>query len=62
MVQVKPQGPLAARRHHGLVRLYLRSGGAEQARDQLITATAMYREMDMRLWLKEADAELKRLS
>jgi hypothetical protein len=53
--------PLAAHCHHGLGRLYLRGGRPDQARDQLATATAMYREMDMRLWLEQADAELNRL-
>jgi hypothetical protein len=49
--------PLAARCHHDLGRLYLRTGRRDQARDQLTTATAMYREMDMRLWLEQVDAE-----
>ena len=53
--------PLAARCHHGLGRLYLRTGRRDQARDQLTTATAMYREMDMRLWLEQVDAELNQL-
>ena len=33
----------------------------EQARGHLTTATAMYREMDMRFWLEQAEAESKEL-
>lgn len=39
--------PLVARCHHGLGKLYLRANQPDQARDQLTTATTMYREMDM---------------
>jgi hypothetical protein len=31
----------------------------QEAHEQLITATTMYREMDMRFWLEQAEAELK---
>ena len=38
------------------------SGAAgEQAQEQLTTAMTMYREMDMRFWLEQAEAELKEL-
>jgi hypothetical protein len=30
-------------------------GKREQARQELATATAMYREMDMRFWLAQAE-------
>ena len=30
----------------------------EQARDHLTTATAMYRDMDIRFWLTKAEEEL----
>jgi len=33
-----------------------RTGKREQAREHLTTATTMYREMDMRLWLEQAEA------
>ena len=29
----------------------------EQAQEHLTTATTMYREMDMRFWLEQAEAE-----
>jgi hypothetical protein len=41
--------PLAAHCHRGLGRL--------QQREHLATARAMYREMDMRLWLGQMEAE-----
>ena len=32
--------------------------GPGRAQEHLTTATAMYRDMDMRFWLKKAEAEL----
>ncbi len=49
--------PLMAHCHLGLGRLYKRTGKREQAQEHLTTATAMYREMDMRFWLEQAQAE-----
>jgi hypothetical protein len=46
----------------GLGRLYRRTGKSEQAREHLTTATAMYREMDMRFWLEQAEAEVRELT
>ena len=34
-------------------------GKREQAQEHLTTATTMYREMDMRFWLEQAEAELR---
>ncbi|SRR5712692_566757 len=45
--------------HLGLGKLYRRTGKPEQAHEHLTTATSMYREMDMRFWLEQAEAELK---
>jgi class 3 adenylate cyclase/tetratricopeptide (TPR) repeat protein len=50
--------PLVAHCHLGLAKLYRRTGQREQAREHLTTATSMYREMDMRFWLEQAEAEL----
>jgi class 3 adenylate cyclase/tetratricopeptide (TPR) repeat protein len=50
--------PLMAHCHFGLVKLYRRTGKREQAREHLATATTMYREMDMRFWLEQAEAEM----
>jgi uncharacterized membrane protein YvbJ len=35
-----------------------RTDKREQAREHLTTATTMYREVDMRYWWEQADAEL----
>jgi tetratricopeptide (TPR) repeat protein len=52
----EPRGmrPLVAHCHLGLGTLYRRTGKREQAYEHLTTATAMYREMDMRFWLEQA--------
>jgi hypothetical protein len=49
---------LVAHCHLGLGKLSRRTDKREQARDHLTTATTMYREMDMRFWLEQAEAEL----
>jgi len=53
--------PLVAHCHLGLGKLYRRTGKREQPHEHLTIATTMYREMDMRFWLEQAEAELKRL-
>ena len=53
--------PLVAHCHLGLGKLYRRTGQREQAQEHLTTATTMYREMDMRFWLEQAEAELNLL-
>jgi hypothetical protein len=53
--------PLVAHCHLGLGKLYRRTGKREQAQEHLTTATTMYREMDMRFWLEQAEAELGEL-
>jgi hypothetical protein len=50
--------PLVAHCHLGLAKLYRRTDKREQAQEHLATATTMYREMDMRFWLEQAEAEL----
>ena len=59
----EPRGmrPLVAHCHLGLGKLYRRTGKREQARGHLRTATTMYREMDMRFWLEQAEAEIRTL-
>jgi tetratricopeptide (TPR) repeat protein len=60
----EPRGmrPLIAHCHLGLAKLYQRTGKREQAREHLTTAASMYREMDMRFWLEQAEAEARSLS
>jgi class 3 adenylate cyclase/tetratricopeptide (TPR) repeat protein len=52
--------PLAAHCHLGLGRLHHRTGQREQAHDHFTTAMTMYRDMDMRFWLEQAEAEVMR--
>jgi tetratricopeptide (TPR) repeat protein len=57
----EPRGmrPLVAHCHFGLGKLYRRTGKREQAEEHLTTATTMYREMEMRFWLEQAEAEMR---
>ena len=50
--------PLVAHCHLGLGKLYRRTGKREQAYEHLSTATRIYREMDMRFWLEQAESEM----
>src|SRR5262245_44227921 len=50
--------PLVAHCHLGLGKLYRRTRKPEQAREHLATASTMYRDMDMRFWLEQAEAEM----
>ena len=50
--------PLVAHCHLGLGKLYRRTGKRQQAQEHLTTATTMYREMDMRFWLEQAESEM----
>jgi class 3 adenylate cyclase/tetratricopeptide (TPR) repeat protein len=54
--------PLVAHCHLGLGKLHRRTGKREQAREHLTTATTMYREMDMRFWLEQAEGEVRALA
>jgi class 3 adenylate cyclase/tetratricopeptide (TPR) repeat protein len=49
--------PLAAHCHRNLGELHRRAGDHAKAEEYLATATALYREMDMRLWLDQAEKE-----
>ena len=50
--------PQAARCHLGLGRLSRRTGKRQEAQEHLQTAVMMYREMDMRFWLEQAEAQM----
>ena len=54
--------PLVAHCHLGLGKLYRRTDKHEQAQEHLTTATTMYREMDMRFWLEQVEAEMNRFT
>jgi tetratricopeptide (TPR) repeat protein len=51
--------PLIAHCHLGLGRLARLVGRHQRAREHLILAATMYREMDMTFWVARADAELR---
>jgi tetratricopeptide (TPR) repeat protein len=59
----EPRGmrPLVAHCHLGLGKLYRRTGKQPEAQEHLSTATTMYREMDMRFHLEQAEAETREL-
>jgi len=54
--------PVIAHCHLGLGKLYRSTGKRDQALEHLSVATTMYREMDMRFWLEQANAELQEIS
>jgi hypothetical protein len=53
--------PVVAHCHLGLGKLYRRDRKRQPAQNELESATMMYREMDMRLWLEQAETEMKEL-
>jgi len=54
--------PLVAHCHLGLGKLYRRTDKRQEAQEHLITATKMYREMEMRFWLEQAETEPRELA
>jgi len=52
--------PEVAHCHLGLGKLSRRAGKGQEAQEHVTTATSMYREMEMRFWLEQAEAELRR--
>jgi class 3 adenylate cyclase/tetratricopeptide (TPR) repeat protein len=60
----EPRGmrPVVAHCHLGLGKLYRRTGKRQAAQQHLTMATTMYREMDMKFWLEQADAESNQLA
>ena len=54
--------PLVAHCHFGLGKLYGQTSKRQQAREHFMTATTMYREMDMQFWLEKAEHELQNLA
>ena len=60
----EPRGmrPLIAHCHLGLGKLYRQTGKRQETQEHLTIATTMYREMDMRFWLAQAEAEMRKLA
>jgi class 3 adenylate cyclase/tetratricopeptide (TPR) repeat protein len=54
--------PLVAHCHLGLGKLYQRTDRRQDAQEHLTTAITMYRDMDMRFWLEQAEAESRALA
>jgi hypothetical protein len=54
-----PSSPTAT---SALGKLSRRTGKREQAQEHLATAITMYREMGMRFWLEQAEAETRKLA
>jgi len=54
--------PELAHAHLGLGRMLRDMRALDKAREHLTTATTMYREMDMRFWLDQAEAEMRELA
>jgi uncharacterized protein HemY len=54
--------PLQAHCHLGLGKLYLQTGGWEQACAKLSAAIDLYRAMDMGFWLPQAEAALAQVA
>ena len=54
--------PLIAHCHLGLGKLYRCTDKRDEAHDHLSTATMMYREMDMRIYLNQTEAVMKEMT
>ncbi|MBP1725571.1 MAG: family ATPase [Deltaproteobacteria bacterium] len=54
--------PLVAHCHLGLGKVYRHGGDGGNARERLMTAVTMYREMGMNPWLAQAEAEMTALA
>jgi tetratricopeptide (TPR) repeat protein len=54
--------PLQAHAHRGLGILYTQIGQRQQAREELSTAIALYRAMEMQFWLPQAEAALAQVT
>jgi class 3 adenylate cyclase/tetratricopeptide (TPR) repeat protein len=52
--------PLVAHCHFHLGKLFRKTAQHEQAREHLTTATTLYRDMDMRVWLDQAEVEMRK--
>jgi tetratricopeptide (TPR) repeat protein len=61
LAQTLVMRPLVAHCHLSLGKLSHRTGQGEPARDHLTNAVTLYREMDMRFWLEQAEAEIRSL-
>jgi len=61
LVEELSMRPLLAHCHAGLGRLYGRTAKRQEAQQHLITAMAIYRELDMPYWLEKAKVDMGQL-
>ncbi len=54
--------PLVAHCHLGLGKLYRRTDQQQEAQEHLATATTLYREMDMRFYLEQAETAMREMA
>ena len=54
--------PLVAHCHLGLGKVSRKNGERREAREHLATAATMYRDMAMRFWPEQTEAELSELA
>jgi hypothetical protein len=54
--------PVVAHCRLGLGKLYGRTGKRQEAHEHLTTATTMYREMDMRFYLEQAETAMREMA
>ena len=60
LAEQRDMRPLVAHCHLGLGKVYRHTGKRQEAQERLATARTMYREMDMRFWVEQVEAEEKR--
>jgi len=60
--EAQEQRPVLAHCHLGLGKLYSRIGKRQADNEHLTTAATMYRDMDMRFWLRETEAVMRESS
>ncbi len=49
--------PIVAHCHLGLARFHRRTDKRQEAQEHLSAAVSMFREMDMRFWLEQAESK-----
>ena len=62
LAEARGMRPLVAHCHLGLARLHRATGNSAGARKHLVTATTMYRDLDMRFWLEDAEQLAARIT
>jgi len=58
LAEMRGMRPLVAHCHLGLGKVYRQTGKHQEAEEFLASASAMYRELDMGFWVKNAESEI----